>query len=189
MVRKKDPLWVHAIDMNGKFECKYCKRVFSGGLTRLKFHLSGLKEWRDLSYSKTQEAISVTGVIQNDVYWSEAKELIQALEPLVRILRLVDGEGSTSGMNTLMMQNTEEKMIKDSDPIDLSKLTEWPDYGDVESYSHILNGNENNEAPGNSIDDPNIDNGMDDAGLSDFCETYINDDDDDDVFAEFGILE
>ncbi|VFQ83100.1 unnamed protein product [Cuscuta campestris] len=30
-------------------------------------------EWGDLSYSKTREAISVTGVIQNDVFWSEAK--------------------------------------------------------------------------------------------------------------------
>ncbi|RAL47857.1 hypothetical protein DM860_011442 [Cuscuta australis] len=78
-----------------------------------------------------------------------------------------------------------------SNPIDLSKLREWPDYGEVESYSHILNGNENNEACENSMEDPNIDNGMDDAGLPEFCETYVNDDDDDDddVFADFGVLE
>ncbi|VFQ96593.1 unnamed protein product [Cuscuta campestris] len=38
--------------------------------------------------------------------------------------------------------------------------SEWPEYGEVEPYSHIQNGNENNEAHENSIDDPNIDNGM-----------------------------
>ncbi|VFQ86167.1 unnamed protein product [Cuscuta campestris] len=53
-------------------------------------------EWRALSCSKSREAICVTGLIQNDVLWSQAKELIQALEPLFRILRLVDGESSTS---------------------------------------------------------------------------------------------
>ncbi|VFR01594.1 unnamed protein product [Cuscuta campestris] len=427
MVRKKDPLWVHATDMNGKFECKCathgiqllfkdiydqvpwvqsvvdnaksiqaymyrhtiitalmrkvtngrelkkpCATRFASNFLVVQSSL-GLEnelrlfvaspEWRDLSYSKSREAISVTELIQSDAFWSEAKELIQALEPLVRVLRLVDGEGSTSGylyqsmelakdelkkrvekssdkyekmlslfdtrrkdniidpihafiatldplflsntnfkqtvemkkgmfsllekviqpvdrkefikqyrdytmkpsslfndatynmmtayhpriwwefcgdsqpvlqkyairllsqpcsssacernwsafeatqtkkrnrltpgmlgllvycrMNTLMMQNAEEKMIKDSNPIDLSKLREWPDYGEVESYSHILNGNENNEACENSMEDPNIDNGMDDAGLLEFCETYVNDDDDD-VFADFGILE
>ncbi|CAH9111490.1 unnamed protein product [Cuscuta europaea] len=54
-------------------------------------------EWRDLSYSKSREAIVVTGLIQNNVFWSQARECLQALEPLVRALRLVDGDGSAAG--------------------------------------------------------------------------------------------
>ncbi|POO01158.1 Calmodulin-binding protein [Trema orientale] len=43
MVRNKDKLWEHAEKLKGRFKCKFCERDFSGGSTRLKSHLSGIK--------------------------------------------------------------------------------------------------------------------------------------------------
>nr|CAD1820305.1 unnamed protein product [Ananas comosus var. bracteatus] len=40
LVRKKDRFWIHAEELSGKFKCKYCSRVYSGGVARLKSHLS-----------------------------------------------------------------------------------------------------------------------------------------------------
>ncbi|XP_042966680.1 uncharacterized protein LOC122300243 [Carya illinoinensis] len=45
MVRQKDPFWRHAKNLeNGRrFSCNYCGDKFSGGISRFKWHLSGLK--------------------------------------------------------------------------------------------------------------------------------------------------
>lgn len=53
-------------------------------------------EWRDLSYSKSRDTKFVTELIQDTSFWSNGREVIQVLEPLVQILCLVD-EGSTAG--------------------------------------------------------------------------------------------
>nr|CAD1832671.1 unnamed protein product [Ananas comosus var. bracteatus] len=54
-------------------------------------------EWRVSNLNKSRQVKKVTELIQNYDFWNRAKEVLQALEPVVRILRLVDGEGSTSG--------------------------------------------------------------------------------------------
>lgn len=41
MGRKKDQIWIHAEKLNNRFKCKYCNCKFSGGATRIKFHLAG----------------------------------------------------------------------------------------------------------------------------------------------------
>lgn len=51
--------------------------------------------WRNFSYSKTRAAKDTVDIIQDDEFWKEGKELVLFLEPLVRILRLADGDGST----------------------------------------------------------------------------------------------
>ena len=43
MVRKKDKFWEHVEELKGRFKCKFCKHDFSGGITRVKSHLSGSK--------------------------------------------------------------------------------------------------------------------------------------------------
>ena len=43
MVRKKDKFWEHVEELKGRFKCKFCKPDFSGGITRVKSHLSGLR--------------------------------------------------------------------------------------------------------------------------------------------------
>ncbi|XP_026384927.1 uncharacterized protein LOC113280531 [Papaver somniferum] len=50
-----------------------------------------------MSYSKGAVADIVKDLIQGTPFWEVGKELISAMEPLVKVLRLVDGDGSTSG--------------------------------------------------------------------------------------------
>ncbi|XP_035544980.1 uncharacterized protein LOC118348134 [Juglans regia] len=44
MVRPKDQFWVYAEDLkNGRFSCNFCHLQFPGGISRIKWHLSGRK--------------------------------------------------------------------------------------------------------------------------------------------------
>ncbi|KAK1560126.1 hypothetical protein Q3G72_023294 [Acer saccharum] len=43
MGREKEKFWEYVEDLNGRFLCKFCEHRFSGGITRIKSHLSGLK--------------------------------------------------------------------------------------------------------------------------------------------------
>jgi disease resistance protein RPS2 len=44
MVRRKDSFWKYAKDLeNGRFSCNFCKQDFSGGISRIKLHLSGVR--------------------------------------------------------------------------------------------------------------------------------------------------
>ncbi|GAB2268985.1 hypothetical protein Dimus_003915 [Dionaea muscipula] len=43
MVRTKDDFWQYAEQHGSRFKCKFCNRDFSGGVSRLEFHLSGIK--------------------------------------------------------------------------------------------------------------------------------------------------
>ena len=43
MGRKRDRFWDHAEDLKSRFKCKYCKREFPGGASRIKSHLAGVK--------------------------------------------------------------------------------------------------------------------------------------------------
>ncbi|OAY64417.1 hypothetical protein ACMD2_12940 [Ananas comosus] len=65
-------------------------------------------EWRVSNLNKSRQVKKVTELIQNYDFWNRAKEVLQALEPVVRILRLVDGEGSTSGYLYDAMEKAKE---------------------------------------------------------------------------------
>ncbi|KAL5862226.1 hypothetical protein ACOSQ4_003522 [Xanthoceras sorbifolium] len=43
MGREKDRFWEYVEDLSGHFYCKFCEHKFSGGITRIKSHLSGLR--------------------------------------------------------------------------------------------------------------------------------------------------
>ncbi|KAK6131527.1 hypothetical protein DH2020_034734 [Rehmannia glutinosa] len=64
--------------------------------------------WRGLEYSKQAMAKNVTSIIQRSEFWKQGKEVLHALEPLVRVLRLVDGEGSTSAYLYEAMERAKE---------------------------------------------------------------------------------
>ncbi|XP_031278048.1 uncharacterized protein LOC116136494 [Pistacia vera] len=53
-------------------------------------------EWRGFDYCKTESGRRVTKIVQSD-FWARGREVIKTIEPLVRVLRLVDGDGSTAG--------------------------------------------------------------------------------------------
>ncbi|KAF8029263.1 hypothetical protein BT93_E1821 [Corymbia citriodora subsp. variegata] len=41
--RKRDRFWKYAEHLDGKFKCKFCGRIFAGGVPRVKSHSSGIK--------------------------------------------------------------------------------------------------------------------------------------------------
>nr|POE92471.1 hypothetical protein CFP56_51021 [Quercus suber] len=65
-------------------------------------------DWRGLDYSKKDIAKEVTNIIQSTEFWSEGHEVLLVLEPLVRVLRLVDGDGSTAGYLYEAMERAKE---------------------------------------------------------------------------------
>ncbi|XP_031250301.1 uncharacterized protein LOC116108172 [Pistacia vera] len=53
-------------------------------------------EWRSFDYCKTESGKRVTEIVQSE-FWARGREVIKTIESLVRVLRLVDGDGSTAG--------------------------------------------------------------------------------------------
>jgi hypothetical protein len=70
MGRKRDHFWDHVEDLKGRFKCNYCKREFSGGESRIKSHLAGVKH----------HDIVICEVVPEDV----RKEAYQATEGTIK---------------------------------------------------------------------------------------------------------
>ncbi|XP_042483901.1 uncharacterized protein LOC122064255 [Macadamia integrifolia] len=54
-------------------------------------------EWRSLRNSRSFEVDRVVDTIQRESFWNDSKEILRFMEPIIRVLRLVDGDGATSG--------------------------------------------------------------------------------------------
>ncbi|XP_042483162.1 uncharacterized protein LOC122063528 [Macadamia integrifolia] len=54
-------------------------------------------EWRAFQFNRAEMAVRTTEIIQSDTFWEGAKKVVAFMEPLIRILRLVDSDGSTAG--------------------------------------------------------------------------------------------
>ncbi|KAF9617656.1 hypothetical protein IFM89_037719 [Coptis chinensis] len=54
-------------------------------------------EWSVMNESKTPRGNTIVQLIQSLDFWNRGKEVIASLEPLISVLHLVDGEGSTAG--------------------------------------------------------------------------------------------
>ncbi|XP_042515358.1 uncharacterized protein LOC122089729 [Macadamia integrifolia] len=54
-------------------------------------------EWRAFQFNKAEMAVRTIGIIQSDTFWEGVKEVVAFMEPLIRILRLADSDGSTVG--------------------------------------------------------------------------------------------
>ncbi|MCL7042340.1 hypothetical protein MKW94_002287 [Papaver nudicaule] len=83
-----------------------CRTRFSSHFTMLQsiaeveanLHLTVVsREWIDLSCSKTEVGENVTQTIQSETFWRGIKDVISVFEPLIKVLYLVEGEGSTAG--------------------------------------------------------------------------------------------
>ncbi|KAL3739607.1 hypothetical protein ACJRO7_020940 [Eucalyptus globulus] len=55
-------------------------------------------EWLSLGFEKDESSIEVGEIIRSSEFWSEGKEVLHALEPIFRVLCLVDGYGATFGL-------------------------------------------------------------------------------------------
>ncbi|XP_024518833.1 uncharacterized protein LOC112341989 [Selaginella moellendorffii] len=67
-------------------------------------NLSGLRrmvesqEWERLDWSKKPEGLELQSRVLNDSFWERCENLLIFLGPLLRVLRLADREGATSGL-------------------------------------------------------------------------------------------
>ncbi|XP_026442370.1 uncharacterized protein LOC113341868 [Papaver somniferum] len=63
MTKIKDKFWEYAEKLNNRFKCKYCKRDFTGGITRVKSYLSCIKG-RDIAVcAQVPEEVQALAVI------------------------------------------------------------------------------------------------------------------------------
>ncbi|CAN6483923.1 unnamed protein product [Victoria cruziana] len=56
-----------------------------------------LPEWQSSPHCNSDEGTLITEVLQGDEFWQTGKEIVGSVEPLVKVLRMVDGDGSTMG--------------------------------------------------------------------------------------------
>lgn len=70
------------------------------------------EEWRSADQCKSEEGLEVTLIIQGNTFWEAGRELIAVAVPLVKVLRLVDGDGSTTGYIYEAMDRAKEAIKK-----------------------------------------------------------------------------
>lgn len=52
-------------------------------------------EWRALPQSRSEDGKEIINIIQGSHFWEKGQEILRSVEPLVRVLRMADGDGST----------------------------------------------------------------------------------------------
>ncbi|KAG2672245.1 hypothetical protein I3760_13G030900 [Carya illinoinensis] len=121
MVRPKDPFWKYAVDLkNCHFSCKFCHGQFHGGISRIKWHLSGRKG----------HDIKVCERVPRDIQLA----VQQVLDSYNKIKdRQVENENysspSSSGGPNLCMENHNSLMGQNNNNVregDHNLSTSWP---------------------------------------------------------------
>ncbi|XP_042510882.1 uncharacterized protein LOC122086211 [Macadamia integrifolia] len=81
--------------------------------------LVALSEWRGFYCNRVEITLKTVRIIQSDIFWDEAKEVIAFIDPLIRILRLVDSDGSTACYLYEATVRAKEKLrkLKESDGV------------------------------------------------------------------------
>ena len=54
-------------------------------------------EWRDCAYSKREDGMAIARLVYSDSFWEGVQEACSVAEPLVKVLRLVDGDKPVMG--------------------------------------------------------------------------------------------
>ncbi|KAG2721066.1 hypothetical protein I3760_02G063800 [Carya illinoinensis] len=113
MVRPKDPFWKYAENLkNGRFSCNFCHGQFAGGISRIKWHLSGHKS----------HDIKVCEQVPRDIRLA----VQQVLDTPNKKDRKVDGENcsvpSSSGGHNLCKENDKDLMSQnDNNLLELNR--------------------------------------------------------------------
>ncbi len=102
MGRKRDEFsWCHVQKLNGGFKCNYCTREFSGGATRIKSHLAGVKK----------QDIVICEAVPEDVRKEAQKEADQATEGTKKKLKCAST--SSGAKESKITSNSISKTKKD----------------------------------------------------------------------------
>ncbi|XP_042504771.1 uncharacterized protein LOC122081649 [Macadamia integrifolia] len=76
-------------------------------------------ELRGFHCNRVEIALKTVRIIQSNIFWGEAKEVIAFMDPLIRILRLVDSDGTTACYLYEATVRAKEKLrkLKESDGV------------------------------------------------------------------------
>ncbi|XP_042514284.1 uncharacterized protein LOC122088964 [Macadamia integrifolia] len=82
-------------------------------------------EWRSLRNSRSFEVDRVVDTIQRESFWNDSKEILRFMEPIIRVLRLVDGDGATSGYLYEAIERAREGELEQKNmlPINLDNIS------------------------------------------------------------------
>ena len=99
-------------------------------------------EWRGIAYSRTTAAVNTTNIIQKPEFWAVGNEVKKVLEPLVCVLRLVDGDGSTSAYLYEALERAREgiKAFVSENPSRYSRILQLFEVRRKENLIHEVHG-------------------------------------------------
>ncbi|KAF9612501.1 hypothetical protein IFM89_000423 [Coptis chinensis] len=104
MPKAKDPMWNHVTEAGSKLK--------SFNVLRSPEFVSAMQAVADFGCGPTDDGGGyVASVINNNEFWEDAKEMITAVDPLIKLLRMVDGKGGTLGYIYEAMGRVKEPIV------------------------------------------------------------------------------
>lgn len=84
------------------------------------------EEWYKLDSNRNEIAAKVTDIIQSENFWSEGRDVLDVLEPIVQVLRLVEDDKSTSGYLYEELKRAREAIegYRDGNPAKYQRILE-----------------------------------------------------------------
>jgi len=89
----------HFLTLQSLLQCQYeLKQMFVSG------------EWRDCRYSRREDGRAIGRLVYSDSFWEGVEEVCSVAEPLVKVLRLVDGDKPVMGYLYEAMDKAKESI-------------------------------------------------------------------------------
>jgi hypothetical protein len=89
----------HFLTLQSLLQCQYeLKQMFVSG------------EWRDCRYSRRVDGRAIARLVYIDSFWQGVEEFCSGVEPLVKVLRLVDGDKPVMGYLYEAMDKAKESI-------------------------------------------------------------------------------
>jgi hypothetical protein len=89
----------HFLTLQSLLQCQYeLKQMFVSG------------EWRDCRYSRREDGRAIARLVYSDSFWEGVEEVCSVAEPLVKVLRLVDGDKPVMGYLYEAMDKAKESI-------------------------------------------------------------------------------
>ncbi|XP_043704939.1 uncharacterized protein LOC122654763 [Telopea speciosissima] len=107
--------------INGKELKQPCKARFATNFLMLQSLIAvenelrllvASSDWSSFHFNGAEMAVKTVEIIQSDAFWEGAKEVVSFMGPIIRILHLVDSEGSTAGYLFEVTEKAKETLQK-----------------------------------------------------------------------------
>ncbi|KAL5706899.1 hypothetical protein ACHQM5_025007 [Ranunculus cassubicifolius] len=107
----------------------------------LRFLVSS-NEWKHHRKAKDKDTKEVVDIIQSDEFWEKGKVVLEVVEPIVKVLRMVDGDQSTLGYIYEALERVKKsiKIILKDDPkyLDFWKIIDFRKNTRIHHHIHAV---------------------------------------------------